>query len=183
MYSTFHYPTLNENFPVKVPIFLMFCAGCIVDVIYSGSLMKFKMFKVSFWKCIIILAFVKMQHVKKNDVSSNHSTPYILKNRTFHGIVYLLSWISMKFGEKKRNAQKVMMSVIFKDVTLNIFSKNEPNSIQKKFHDFIINLRHLALTIIKLGFQLINLFVKKRISCLIEIWFTAMIFKSKSAFL
>ena len=56
--------------------------------------------------------------------------------------------------------KKVMTSVIFKDVSLNIFSKNEPNSVQKNFHDFTINLRYLALTIIKLGIQLINLFVK-----------------------
>ena len=56
--------------------------------------------------------------------------------------------------------KKVMTSVIFKDVSLNIFSKNEPNSVQKNFHDFTINLRYLALTIIKLGIQLINLFAK-----------------------
>lgn len=71
--------------------------------------------------------------------------------------------------------KKVLTSVIFKDVSFNIFIKNEPNSIQTKFHDFIMNLGYsdlLALnnlTIMQLGFQLIKLFEKKQVSCSTEI--------------
>ena len=71
--------------------------------------------------------------------------------------------------------KKVLTSVIFKDVSFNIFINNEPNSIQTKFYDFIMNLGYSDLlvlnnlTIMQLGFQLIKLFEKKQVSCSIEI--------------
>ena len=142
----------------------MWCYGTYdfsIDSINLNSwvtpIVKFRIFKISFWKWIIVLAFAKTQHVKKNDESSNRSTLHILKNRKFQGIFFLLSWTRMKFLfhwyiyincwslERKRNMLRIVMtSVIFMNVSLNIFNKNEPNSILTNFHDFIINLRYLG---------------------------------------
>ena len=113
------------------------------------------MFKVSFWKCVAVLAFAKRQHVKKNnDVGSTLSTVDILKWITFQGIVLLQSWINIKFpfywkrfGERKNMLKKnadVSDLVISRDVSLlKISNKNEPNSILTKFHYIIINLKCL----------------------------------------
>ena len=82
------------------------------------------------------------------------------------------------FGEKKKYTQKsagVSDLVIFRDVSLKMSSKNEPNIIQTKFHHFIINLKYLRFIYTKCphyyetrlsAYQLIH---KKRISCSIEI--------------
>ena len=92
--------------------------------------------KFSFEKCIVILAFVKRQHVKK-----------IVQ----HKKVLFQSWISIKFSFYLIYSLEIMCLksadisslVVFRDFSLKISNKNYPNSILTKFYHFIIRLNNL----------------------------------------
>ena len=98
------------------------------------SILKYS--KFSFEKCIAVLAFVKMEHVKK-----------IIQHRK----VLFQSWISIKCPFYLIYSLEIMSSksanvsnlVVFRDFSLNISNKNYPNSILTKFHHFIIHLNNL----------------------------------------
>lgn len=122
----------------SISIYLVITIIHLLYLLYweRGSQMKFKIIKVSFWKCVAVLASAKIQYIKKNiNVNSNLSTFHILK------IVLLRSWIRkiLPFlNREKKYAQKcadVSDLVISMDVFLQISHKNEPNSILTTFND------------------------------------------------
>ena len=93
-------------------------------------IIKFKIFKMSFWKCIIVLSFAKTQHLKKNDLSSNRSTLHILKfslhsssaelnqYKSSFPLIYINCWSL----ERKRNMLKKSWRQWFSWMSLSTFS-------------------------------------------------------------